>query len=102
MTSLEILMRCGWDVADALEITKGRRRIMVEPTTPIADANERKYRGMNIPTEDWMRRTFERLVVDGEDVYVDLMAGSFSDWNEVTQVLSGVHLTDGEKVEIPH
>ena len=75
---------------------------MVEPTMPIADANERKYRGMNIPTEDWMRRNFERLVVDGEDVYVDLMVGSFSDWNEVTQVLSGVHLTDGKKVEIPH
>ena len=82
MTSLEILMRCGWDVADALEITKGRRRIMVEPTLPIADANELKYRGLNIPTEDWI--------------------GSFSDWNEVTQVLSGVHLTDEKKVEIPH
>lgn len=57
MTSLGILMRCGWDATDALEITKGRRRIMVEPTLPIADANERKYRGLNIPTEDWMRRT---------------------------------------------
>ena len=75
---------------------------MVEPTMPIADANERKYRGMNIPTEDWMRRNFERLVVDGEDVYVDLMVGSFSDWNEVTQVLSGVHLKERKKVEIPH
>lgn len=102
MTSLEILMRCGWDAADALEITKGRRRIMVEPTLPFADANERKYERLNIPTEDWMRRTFERLVVDGEDVYVDLMAGSFADWHEVVRLLSGVYLTDEKKVEIPH
>ena len=51
---------------------------MVELTMPIADANERKYKGLNIPTEDWMWRTFERLVVDGEDVYVNLMAGSFA------------------------
>lgn len=71
MTSLEILMRCGLDATDALEITKCRRRIMVEPTLPIADANERKYKGLNIPTEDWMRRTFESLVVDGEDVYLE-------------------------------
>ena len=71
MMSLGILMRCGWDATDALEITKGRRRIMVEPTLPIADANERKYRGLNIATE-------------------------------VTQLLSGVHLTDEKKVEIPH
>lgn len=102
MTSLEIMMRCGWDVTDALEITKGRRRIMVEPTTPIADANERKYKGLNIPTEDLMRRTFERLVVNGEDVYVNLMAGSSSDWHEVHRLLSGVHLTEEKKVEIPH
>ena len=102
MTSLEILMRCGWDAAYALEITKGRRRIMVEPTMPIADENERRYEKLNIPTEDWMRRTFEQLVVDGEDVYVNLMAGSFSDWHEVTRLLSGVHLTDEKKVEIPH
>lgn len=75
---------------------------MIEPTLPIADANERKYKGESIPTEDWMRRTFERLVVDGEDVYVDLTAGSFSDWHEVTRLLSGVHLTDENKVEIPN
>ena len=31
-----------------------------------------------------------------------ITAGSFSDWNEVTQLLSGVHLTDEKKVEIPH
>lgn len=49
-----------------------------------------------------MRRTFERLVVDGEDVYVNIMAGSFSDWHEVHRLLSGVHLTDEKKVEIPH
>lgn len=73
MTSLEILMQCGWDTTDALEITKGRRWIEVEPTLPIADANERRYERLNIPTEDWMMRTFERLVVDGEDVYVDLI-----------------------------
>lgn len=102
MTSLEMLMRCGWDEADALEIAKGKRRIMVEPTLPIADANERRYEKLNIPTEDWMWRTFERLVVDGEDVYVNLMAGSFSDWHEVTRLMSGVHLTDEKKVEIPH
>lgn len=66
-------MRCGWDAADALEITKGRRWIEVEPTLPIADVNERRYERLNIPTEDWMMRAFERLVVDGEDVYVDLI-----------------------------
>ena len=70
---------------------------MVEPTTPIADANERKYKGLNIPTEDLMRRTFERLVVNGEDVYVNLMAGSSSDWYEVHRLLSGVHLTEEKK-----
>ena len=75
---------------------------MVKPTLLIADANERKYKGLNIPTEGWMRRTFERLVVDGEDVYVDVMTGSFSDWREVTRLLSGVHLTDEKKVKIPH
>lgn len=102
MTSLDMLMRCGWDEADALEIAKGKRRIMVEPTLPIADANERRYEKLNIPTEDWMRRTFEKLVVDEEAVYVDLMAGSFADWHEVIRLLSGVHLTDEKKVKIPN